>query len=296
MGALNKRHLMLALRLAARAEQELAADRTDGLDDGDHADEAVDEEDFFTSLRGSGESQAQHALLKSAVSPRWISSPLVKPTVVHPLPSPSFRCTGRFAQTRSLSDLPSGHALHELTASTSALMHAQTLTAHELGQQTSDFSRLLSLLLSGFSLIVHGIGTKKLLLNTFLAPLRVHAPVVVLNGFSPNSSARGLLQQLACALNLPMPTGGTDAMSSLLRECCARAAQTDTAAALQRRVAGCAPRMCGRQKSLRGCLGDARVLVRVGTTHGAALGRLRSGSALAIIGICGEAHTRQRLL
>ena len=68
MGALNKRHLMLALRLAARAEQELAADRTDGLDDGDHADEAVDEEDFFTSLRGSGESQAQHALLKSAVS------------------------------------------------------------------------------------------------------------------------------------------------------------------------------------------------------------------------------------
>ena len=49
---------MLALQQAATAEQELAADKTDDLEDGDehvHADEADEEEDFFTSRRGSGE-------------------------------------------------------------------------------------------------------------------------------------------------------------------------------------------------------------------------------------------------
>lgn len=138
---------------------------------------------------------------------------------------------------RSLSDLPSGHALHELTAAASALMYVQMPTTDELSVRTGCLSQWLSLLLSDFSLIVHGFGAKKLLLDTFIAPLRVHAPVVVLNGCSPNSSARGLLQQLAHALGLPIPAGGIAAMSSLLRTCCAHAAQNGIVAALQRRIA-----------------------------------------------------------
>lgn len=134
---------------------------------------------------------------------------------------------------RSFADLPGGQR-QELTEAVHALLERPTagLSPALCAKFRPKYAEWLSALHAGFSVLLHGFGSKKALMEDFASGLEKHdAPVVVLEGYSSGARVRDLLVTLLTqVLRVPQPpNGSTRALCKQVRQ--AFAAATPPAAA-----------------------------------------------------------------
>lgn len=100
-----------------------------------------------------------------------------------------------------------------------------------LEQHMRKFPMWRALARSGFSLMLYGLGSKKVLLEHLAAYCAGRDPVVVLNGFQPTASLRSALQAISTSvLDIKMPSGSLiQASRALARVLGAHASSTTEA-------------------------------------------------------------------
>lgn len=115
------------------------------------------------------------------------------------------RTTRRNKIKRSLSSLPGGEA-EELTDCVHRILDRALKSASSGAEYESLYPEWLSTLACGCSLLLHGFGSKRLVLRDFGSSLAASAPVVTLDGSSSSARVRDLLltllQQVALLLLL----------------------------------------------------------------------------------------------
>jgi len=130
------------------------------------------------------------------------------------------RCS-RLAQKRTLSaldDVPA-ERLADCVHSLMAASKGETLGRAQTGLHAAWSSYLQA----GFSLLVHGLGSKRPLLEDYSALLAESGPVFTLHGHASGASVRELLHDIFHALRLPVPAGNTAVLCSHLRRACTAA-------------------------------------------------------------------------
>lgn len=105
------------------------------------------------------------------------------------------RTTRRNKIKRSLSSLPGGEA-EELTDCVHRILDRALKSASSGAEYESQYPEWLSTLACGCSLLLHGFGSKRLVLRDFGSALAASAPVVTLDGSSSSARVRDLLLTL----------------------------------------------------------------------------------------------------
>ena len=137
------------------------------------------------------------------------------------------RRSGRSKVARTLKDLPGGSPA-ELMATMRTLAKASD-TAYDTFRPS--YAEWIAHLHSGFSLLLHGFGSKKAPLDNFASALGAHGPVLVLYGYSSGARARELLHLLLQqVLRVPVPVGSTAALTAHVRQLFIAAAAKSAAA------------------------------------------------------------------
>ena len=138
------------------------------------------------------------------------------------------RRTSRLASNKkSLADLPGGGP-QELSAAVHKLLSRSTSCSAAIHDRfCPQYPEWLSLLHGGFSLLLHGFGSKKELLEDFASGLdSPKTPVLVLQGFASGARLRELmLMLLTHVLHVPAaPSGTTRALCNQVKRAFATAA------------------------------------------------------------------------
>ena len=130
------------------------------------------------------------------------------------------RPTKSVYKKRAFSDLPGGDP-KALTEEVHKLLEAPMTLAEPVRKTfTPKYPEWLSLLHSTFSLLLHGVGSKKELIEDFVSGVNKEStPVVVLHGYSSGARVRDLLLTLLTqVLKVPAPTGSTRQLCKQLRQ------------------------------------------------------------------------------
>ena len=128
---------------------------------------------------------------------------------------------------KPFAELPGGEP-QELTEAVHKLLEAPPALSEPIRRLFApQYPEWLSLLHAGFSVLLHGVGSKKELIDDFTSGFnKSDAPVVVLQGYSSGARVRDLLLTLLTqVLRVPQPpTGSTRALCKQLRQAFAAAA------------------------------------------------------------------------
>ena len=137
----------------------------------------------------------------------------------------------RAAERRTLASVAGAGSSRDLLPAVLKLLEPPTRAeqARVRSKLAPQYGKWLSLLLSGFSLLVHGFGSKKDVLEDFAGALAARAPVLVLHGYSASAKPSELLQLLLQKLRVPAQGSSAVALCAQVRRAFAAAEERERA-------------------------------------------------------------------